>query len=504
MTPCVSRTRPHIAVRAVRGLVAVLLTAGWLALPGVPSARADGPAAVPGGMCAAGSGVTPAALSTQALSTHDGSFYSSDYVLPVAVLVGAAAAAAYAYAHRSRRALTRTTPASALGAGADGEGTGAGAGTGTGATESRNGVGVDASSLLDALDTDSKVALVAVDDAIRTSEEELGFATDQLGDEAVRPFAEAVARAKAELSAAFRLRQQLDELGDDDPADDEVRQGLLDEVVSRCADADERLDAEAAAFDRLRDLEHHAPQALTAAESAFRTLTGRTAAADSVLVALRQQYEASATAPVTSHVEGAKERLVFATTTLNLARQALDADDNDTAAVYVRAAEGAVAQTAMLVEAVERRARELADAGVDAEAGADVEGAVADADSAVALADVYISTHRGAVGCEARTRLSEARRHLQQAGGAAESGPAGALARQAQSLAESDVHSFEETGNTGESAVVSRGEGGLSGAVLGGIILGAASETGETGGTGGPGSFGGGGTRRRKGGGGRF
>ncbi|MBD0745257.1 hypothetical protein BG418_26835 [Streptomyces sp. CBMA152] len=448
-----------------------------------------------------------------AASTHNGSFSSSDYVLPVAVLVGAGAAAAYAYAHRNRRSLTRTTPASAPGAGA-------GAG-GEGAAESRESLNLDA---LGALDTGSKEALVAADDAIRTSEEELGFAADQLEEEAVRPFAEAVAYARSEVSAAFRLRQQLD---DGDPEDDEARRALLDEIVSRCADADERLDAEAAAFDRLRDLEHNAPQALAAAEASFRTLTGRTAAADSTLTALHQQYEPSAFAPVAGHVEEAKDRLVFATTTLNLARQALDADDNDTAAVYVRAAEGAVAQTTLLVEAVERRGRELADAEgavgegkvdegkVDEGTAVGAETSVAEVEAAVAMAEVYITTHRGAVGCEARTRLYAARRHLELAGGAAESGPAGALARQAQSLAETDVHSFEETGNTGESALVSRGEGGLSGAVLGGIILSGTDTdgagggdgtggTGDLGETGGPGSFGGGGTRRRKGGGGRF
>ncbi|MGP9018815.1 hypothetical protein ACT1U9_10420 [Streptomyces sp. BR1] len=503
MTPCVSRTRPHIAVRAVRALVAVLLAAGWLALPGVPSARADAPV-VPVGV--------PVTVPVAA-STHNGSFYSSDYVLPVAVLLGAGVAAAYAYARRNRRALTRTTPASAAGAGAGGER--------AGARESRDGLDLDA---LDALDTESREALVAADDAIRTSEEELGFAADQLGEEAVRPFAEAVTYARSEVSAAFRLRQRLDDGG---PEDDEARQGLLGEIVSRCADADERLDTEAAAFDRLRDLGHNAPQALAAAESVFRTLTGRTAAADSTLTALHQQYEASAFAPVAGHVEEAKDRLVFATTTLNLARQALDADDNDTAAVYVRAAEGAVAQTTMLVEAVERRGRELTDAegavgegavgerAVDEGAVVGAETSVADVEAAVAMADVYITTHRGAVGCEARTRLYAARRHLEQADGAAELDPAGALARQAQSLAETDVHSFEETGNTGESALVSRGEGGLNGAVLGGIILGGTDGdgaggsdgtggTGDLGETGGPGSFGGGGTRRRKGGGGRF
>lgn len=132
------------------------------------------------------------------------------------------------------------------------------------------------------------------DDAVRTSEEELGFAAAQFGDEAAAPFAAAVTRAKAELTASFRLRQQLD---DAIPEDEPTRHRMLTEIISRCTAADERLDAVAADFDRLRSLEQHAPQALAEVETTFRDLAGRTATAGSTLDTMRTRYAPSAAAP---------------------------------------------------------------------------------------------------------------------------------------------------------------------------------------------------------------
>ncbi|MFF3395500.1 TPM domain-containing protein [Streptomyces sp. NPDC002669] len=260
-------------------------------------------------------------------------------VLPVVVVGGAVAVAGYAYVRRRRRTTTRTTPA------ARGWG--------------RGGPPQPPPVPLERLDARAKEVLVATDDAVRTSEEELGFATAQFGEEAAAPFAAAVEWAKGELTAAFRLRQQLD---DAVPEDDAARRRMLDEIVRRCADADARLDDVSGDFDRLRALERDAPGALASVEEAFRSLAGRVSTAEAALTAMRGRYAPSASAPVAGDVEQAKERLLFATAGLNRARQAVDDGDGAAAAVYIRAAEGAVDQAATLVDAVDRRGRELAEA----------------------------------------------------------------------------------------------------------------------------------------------
>ncbi|MCX5228431.1 YgcG family protein [Streptomyces sp. NBC_00233] len=515
---------------------------------------------------------------------------ATDLVLPVVLVGGAGAVAAYAFAKRRRRTETRTTPQGGQGWGPPKE---------------------PAQPSLDELDGQARQTLVATDDAVRTSQEELGFANAQFGEEAVRPFTEAVAFAEEQLTASFRLRQKLD---DAFPEDDSTRRTMLDEILRRCAEANARLDAESEDFDRLRALERTAPEALATVEAAFREQTGRMGTAEAALTAMRERYAETAAAPVGGDVEQAKDRLVFATTHIDQARQQIDEGDNGVAAVHIRAAEGAVDQAARLVEAVDRRAQELAEAvgklpGALSETDADLaeargllqgttEGSTADlrgriaraesvlgevrrvmdtgrydplgslrrveeadavldealegareresgsrraralldqamltARSAIGAASDYITTHRGAVGSEARTRLAEARRRWEKArglaeaddpqGALAEAQQADALARRAQDLAEQDVRRYGNPNGLGGVSGVGGGGGGLGGAVLGGIILGGLFGGGRGGGHGGfgggsgggfggggfgggPGSFGGSGTRGRLGGGGRF
>ncbi|MDI3403569.1 TPM domain-containing protein [Streptomyces sp. B-S-A6] len=490
---------------------------------------------------------------------------TGDLILPIVVVVGAGALAAYAYTRRKRRAATRTTP--------------------------HGGERRPPAAPLDELDAEARRLLVATDDAVRTSTEELGFARAQFGDEAVAPFAAALTYAGAELTAAFRLRQRLD---DATPENDTTRRRMLEEIVSRCTTADRRLDDESAAFDALRDLEKHAPDALAHAEEEFRQITARADTAAATLTALTNRYADSASAPVAGHVDEARERLAFADDRLAPARECVAAGDNGRAAVHLRAAEGALDQAATLVDAVDRLAQEIAEASgklpgaltetdadladargildgtpsgtptadlqgrirraeavahdvraemaaerfdpIDAlrrvkEADAALDAALAGAReresadrrahtlldpalltarSAIGTAADYVTTHRGAVGSPARTRLAEAERHLAEAeslraddasDALAAAQRADALAGQARQLAERDVAGFESPYGRGVGGIGGGGRG-MGGAVLGGIILG--ELFGGRGGGGGPGSFGGGGTRGRRGGGGRF
>ncbi|WP_172383531.1 TPM domain-containing protein [Streptomyces sp. MNP-20] len=503
---------------------------------------------------------------------------AGDLVLPVVAVGVAGTFAAVAYRRRRRRFTTRTTP------GGRGE--------------------AQRATPLPELDAHAGRLLVETDDAVRTSTEELGFATAQFGEEAARPFAAAVAYARAELTAAFRLRQRLD---DAYPEDDATRRRMLDEIVARCTEAGRRLDAEAAAFDELRSLERTAPSALEHAETALRQVNARALEAETTLKELRAAYAPTASETVVGSVAQAKDRLAFAASQLDQARMAVGSADNGTAAVHLRAAEGAVDQAGTFVDGVTRLAGELAEAdrrlpgalseaeadladarglleGTDAGTPtADLRGRIARAESvvaevgralsagaydpidalrrveeadaalddalagarqraseddraralldqalltarsAVAAARDHVTTHRGAVGPEARTRLAEAERHLERAeapGGAAPAAAlaaaqrADSLARQAQALAERDVRAYGNPYGGGFGAG-GRG-GGMGGAVLGGIVLGEVlgglgRGTGGGGGGGGggfggggPGTFGGGGTRGRMGGGGRF
>lgn len=304
---------------------------------GAAVGAADGYAAVLAGDPVPAPAVTPGAADPGGGSDSGA---SAGLIVPVAVLVVALAVAAFAFTRRRRRTRTRTTPA------AGGWGSAAGA-------------AAEPPVPLPELDARAKADLVDTDDAVRTSEEELGFATAQFGEEAAAPFAEAVQHSKAGLTAAFRLRQQVD---DAVPEDDATRRRMLDEIISRCADANGRLDAMSEDFDRLRALEQTAPEAVATAETTLRDLVARVSASETALGAMRDRYAESASAPAAEDIEQAKDRLDFTTSTLDQARQAVDSGDNSRAAVYVRAAEGAIRQVSTLVDAVGRRAGELSEA----------------------------------------------------------------------------------------------------------------------------------------------
>jgi uncharacterized membrane protein YgcG len=474
------------------------------------------------------------------------------------------------------------------------------------------GAGVDAGQMpLDQLDLRASRLLVETDDSIKTSEQELGFATAQFGEEAAAPFAAALDEAKAQLNASFMLRQQLD---DSEPEDDATKRTMLTEIVSRCEEANARLDAEAEAFDRLRELEKNAPQVIAEVEQKTVDIEARLGRATGTLHGLARRYAESALAPIATNPDQVRERLAFVRTSVAAARQDLESGDTAGAAVSVQAAGEAAGQAGQLLEAVDRLAAGLDEASSSvqgriaettqdlAEAKAllasgqqagDLSGHVAAAEAAVvsvqqeiaagrydplaavrrieeaggrldqALEGVrdqqekiqrarasleqallaarsevsatqdFITTRRGGIGSEARTRLAEAQRHLDQAMALAQTDPvsalaaaqqADALAEQAGQLARADVGAFAgggAGGGGGFGGLGGGGGGGLGGAILGGILIDSifggggrgsggfgGGGFGGFGGSGGgrrsPGSFGGRGTRGRRGGGGRF
>jgi hypothetical protein len=442
-------------------------------------------------------------------------------------------------------------------------------------------------------------ALIELDDAVQTSEHELGLAQTQFGDEAVTEFRAALEQSRAELVQAFALRQRID----DEKPDEPTRRNLLSQILHLCANADQRLDAQSAAFDRLRDLEQNLPTVLAGLKPKLNATAGRVPATTATLDALHGRYAASALEPVADNIPQATARLDVARSEIDEAGTELEAGQRPAAAVSARAAEEAIEQAGTLLDGVRRLADELAQAAnrlvearaeieadlaearplpgaalagavaraeaaltaaareVDGaggdplaalrrldEAGTALDGALADAQEAreageraaaqldrtllaarsgIAAAADFISTRRGAVGSDARTRLAEAQRRLDTAVGLARSAPvdalreaqqADALAQDALRLARDDVQRWSPPSGGGGSSGIDLGS-----LVLGGILLGGrgggfggggfggggfgGGGGGHRGGRGGgfsPGSFGGSGTRGRRGGGGRF
>ena len=417
--------------------------------------------------------------------------------------------------------------------------------------------------------------LVETDDAIRDSDQELGFAQAQFGDEAAAPFVAAIAAAREDLKGAFTIRQQLD---DATPEDATTRRQMLVDLIAGCRTAQGRLRDEAHRFDELRALEQEAPAILAKLPAQADALEGRLPAAEATLAALGEYADADWQA-VAGNVDGARTRIAAVRAAVDGGTNAVTAGTLGIAAHAARLGEDGLAQGTAFLDAIDRLAAELARARseVDAELAsasaelakakaaaaegsqdadvdrrlAEAEGLLAEArtaldppkpdvtgaydkarradqlvddieagirsareqqareaarlqaglrsaQAAVTRASDYVAGQRGGIGTEARTRIAEATRHLEQANALAATDPATALteadtasrlASEAERLGQRDYGHWDDPFRGG------RGGGGgsdVAGAIIGGIIGGLLSGGGRRGGPFGGSGFGGG------------
>ncbi|MET1042843.1 MAG: TPM domain-containing protein [Microbacteriaceae bacterium] len=227
------------------------------------------------------------------------------------------------------------------------------------------------------LDQKAGSLLVEMDDALLTSQQELGFAVAQFGTEATEPFRVAVTSAKQKVAQAFTLRQQLDD-ADEDTA--EERRAWTEQIIALCESADAELDAQADAFDELRELEKNAATVIGEVDAERATLEAELERAGQGLAELQQRYSAAAVAAVADNITQARNLLAFTTGALAEASTDIAAGSTGTAAVDVRSAQASTAQARQLLDAVARHRSNLADAAAALDAAvADLRGDVAQA-----------------------------------------------------------------------------------------------------------------------------
>ena len=441
------------------------------------------------------------------------------------------------------------------------------------------------------LNAEANRLLLDTDDAVRDSEQELGFAEAQFGETEAAPFQAAVAASKEDLRAAFAIRQQLD---DEKPEDEPTRRRMLTDIVTRCRQVDARLDAEKGRFEKLRAFEREAPAILAGLPAGADAAEARLPAVEATMSHLREYADASWQA-VATNLDEARARIAAVRAAVTEGQAAAAASDGPRLAASARVGQEALGQAGTFLDAIERLATtldqardrltaEIAEAQADlararAAAGAvapdpDIASRLAEADALLAAAqediahpkpDVasaydrarranetadavlasirsaaeqraavaarldtsvrgaqatltrardYVTNHRRGVGGEARTRLAEAERHLDQAVAVGPSDPAAAireaetatrLSNEALALAQRDYDGSDDPWRGGRGGGGGGAGGDIAGAIIGGLI-GAMLSGGGRGGGGFPGGgFGGGwGGGGRGGGGGGF
>jgi uncharacterized membrane protein YgcG len=211
---------------------------------------------------------------------------------------------------------------------------------------------------LDTLDELSRQMVVDVDNAVRTSENELTLAVEEFGATRTAPFSKAVADAKAMLAQAFNVRQILDDAVPETPLQ---HRDLVTRVVVAAGKADRELEAQSDAFEDLRNLVINAPERLDGLTQQMVALTARIDPAATALIALRGKFAETALASITGNVDEARSRLVFADENIAKGRSMISAPAQDQTALVdtVRAAEGALQQSQTLLDAVDSAATDI-------------------------------------------------------------------------------------------------------------------------------------------------
>ncbi|WP_120520047.1 TPM domain-containing protein [Arthrobacter celericrescens] len=225
--------------------------------------------------------------------------------------------------------------------------------------------------------------LIEADDAIKSSEQELGFAQAQYGDAAVGNFTKALQDAKGHMTESFKLQQQLD---DHIPDTEEQQRSWLGEIIRRSEAALSSLREQKADFDSLRELEKNAPQALATVGTGIREAEAKIASAEQSLNGLRAKYAESALTQVADNITQAKERISFVHNAEKTADEKLASGEGSLAAVAVRAAEEGLHQTNVLLDAISKVAGNLD------EARAALESAVVDTSQDLAQAKAMIQS----------------------------------------------------------------------------------------------------------------
>lgn len=237
----------------------------------------------------------------------------------------------------------------------------------------------------------SVAALIDTDNAVRSSESELALAQGEFGEQATAEFSTAFTDAKAALTQAFTLRQQID---DEIPESQDTRRGWMKDILTLCRQAQDSLTAQNDKFEQLRNLKARLPQVLAELPAAIDAQLARIPQATATMSRLLHAYSESALTTIASNCDQASERLTFARHSVDESTAASTTDPTS-AVMGARAAQEAVKQAQQLLDAIDQLDTGLAAAaGQLADARQHVTAEVADVRAALAQSSAGAQTDK--------------------------------------------------------------------------------------------------------------
>lgn len=270
--------------------------------------------------------------------------------------------------------------------------------------------------------------LVQVDEAVRTSEQELGFVTAEFGEETTAEFAAVLAENKARLQQGFQILERLQDAEKDTP---QQTRSWTDDILRLCAQIDADLDGRKREIASLRALTDGA------ADNLARLRTARAEAARLQSDAAERLGSLAATFPpadlvgVEDNADEIAGRLRAADVQLDALQKAVDSRKPRAVAQAVHETERLFAEVRDLHDAVDAQAdalaaRRIAPGATDAPANPPEVGAsepetagvgsiLEQATAAVRAAEKSVQARPGEVGSFPLIRLGAAQRQLAMA-----------------------------------------------------------------------------------------
>ncbi|MFB7251451.1 TPM domain-containing protein [Microbacterium sp. NPDC056234] len=260
--------------------------------------------------------------------------------------------------------------------------------------------------------------LVQTDEAVRTSEQELGFVTAEFGEETTAEFAAVLDGCRSRLQEAFQLLEKLQDADEDTPHD---TRSWTDTIIRLCRQVDDDLNGRKRQLASLRALADGAADTLARLRSERQTASAFPGAAADRLATLATAFSAAELVGVADNPDEIEGRLRAADVQIEALQKAVDARRPKAISDAVHEIERLLAEAKDLRDAVDAEADALAARTAEpaeeaAEAPEQMTGSVLDrAKAAVRAAELSVQARPGEVSSFPLTRLYFAQRQLAEA-----------------------------------------------------------------------------------------
>lgn len=251
--------------------------------------------------------------------------------------------------------------------------------------------------------------LVQTDEAVRTSEQELGFVTAEFGEETTSEYADVLTECRSRLQEGFQLLEKLEDADEDTPQE---TRAWTDTIIRLCNEVDDDLEGRTQEMASLRALTDSAPATLTRLKSERDDATAFQSETSARLDSLAA-FPAADLVGVADNADEIGRRLAAADTELDALQKAVHARKPRAITRSVHEIERLLAEVKDLRDAVGAQADALAARSVP---GAEATDSIIDrAKAAVNAAEKSVQARPGEVNAFPLMRLQIAQRRLAEA-----------------------------------------------------------------------------------------